>query len=60
MLKLGREQNLALEAVDVHAAADLRRNDFHHHFTVERRLLGNEDVRHAAAAELPLEGIGLA
>ncbi len=60
MLKLGGELNLAAEALDVDAGGELGQEDLYHHPPAEGPLLGHEHARHASAAQLPLELVGLA
>ena len=49
--------DLAAEAIDVDAGGQLRREDFDDDPAAERVLLGDEDPRHAAAAELAVDDI---
>src|SRR6266487_2186187 len=58
VLELCRDENLALEALHVHAGRELGREDFDDDFPPQCRLLGHENTRHSAAAELALERIG--
>ena len=60
VLELGGELDLALEAFDADALHELGRKDFDDDFASEGGLGGDEDARHAAAAELSLEGIAAA
>ena len=60
MLELGGELDLAPEPVDVHAGRELGEQHLDHDLSAERLLVGEEDVRHAAPAELAVEHIRLA
>ncbi len=60
VLELGREVDLALEAVDTYAGRQLGRQDLHDHRALEPHLFGEEDAAHPAAAELALNGVGSA
>ena len=58
MLQLGREEDLAIEALDVHARRELGRQHLHDDLATERGVFGEEDARHAATAELALDRVG--
>jgi hypothetical protein len=60
VLELGRDVDLALEAVDAHPGRHLGREDLHDDWTLEPHLLGEEDAAHPAAAELALDGVSAA
>jgi hypothetical protein len=53
-------RDLALEPFARHASREVGREDLEDDLPVEGRLGGEEDPRHPAAAELPLDAIGLA
>jgi hypothetical protein len=59
-LELGREVDLALEAVDAHPRCHLRRQDLHDDRALEPHLLGEEDAAHPAPAELALDSVSAA
>ena len=46
-----------MEPVDVDAGEEIGRQQLHHDLPSERRLFGEEDAGHAAAAELTLERV---
>ena len=60
VLELGGERDLALEALDGERAAASGREHLDHHLAAERGLAGDEDARHPAAAELAVQGVGVA
>ena len=60
MLKSRGELNLAPEPLDVDGRRQIRRQHFYDYFATERNLLGDEDARHSAAAELALEHVAIA
>jgi hypothetical protein len=55
MLQPRRELNLPAKALDADLRRELWRKYFHHDFTPQRRVLGDEDARHTAATELAIE-----
>ena len=60
MLQPRGERDLALEALHRHAARQLRREHLEDHAPVERRLRGEEDARHPAAAQFAVYAVALA
>ena len=58
LLQRRRHADLALEALGADSGGELRREDFDDDFAAEPDFVGDEDARHAAAAELALEGVG--
>src|SRR5262249_28831148 len=58
VLELGRQQDLAIEALDVHANEQVGRQNLDDDFALERSLFGEEHARHAPATDLALERIG--
>ena len=60
MLERRREHDLALEPVDRDGRGQLVRQHLHDDGAPERVVAGDEHGRHAAAPELPLEGVGTA
>jgi hypothetical protein len=58
LLQRRGEPDLALEPLGADALRELGREELDDDFATEARLVGQEDARHAAAAELLLEGIG--
>jgi hypothetical protein len=58
MLQAGREMDLPLEPVRVHAGAEFHRNDFDDDFAAERGFGGGEDPRHPPAAEFGAYVVG--
>jgi hypothetical protein len=58
MLKSRRELDLALEPLRRKARSEIGRQHLDHDASPEARLLGEEDARHAPAAELALDGVG--
>ena len=57
VLEPGGELDLALEAVDAHAGGELGRQHLDDDLAAERGARREEDARHAAAAELALDGV---
>ena len=57
MLQRRGELDLAPKALDVDAGRHLGREHLHDDAPSERRLLGEEDVRHSAATELALDSV---
>jgi hypothetical protein len=57
MLKVRREQRLALEPIQIHAGAVLDRNDLDHDAPAKCRFRRREHARHAAATELALDRV---
>ena len=57
MLQSCGELNLPPESVGAEARGELRRQHFDDHLPAEGGLQGDEDTRHPAAAELPLDGV---
>ena len=49
-----------LGAVHADAGGELGEQDLHHHLPAQRRLVRHEHARHAAAAELALDGVVIA
>ena len=60
MLQRGGEHDLALEPVDGDAGGEVVRQDFDDDLPAEGVVRGDKDDRHAAAAELTLDGVGSA
>jgi hypothetical protein len=60
VLQPGGESDLALEARGRDAGGEVGGEDLDDDAAAEPRVLGDEDPRHAAAAELALEGVGRA
>ena len=60
MLEARGEPDLLAEAVGRDGVGQLGREDLEHHLAVERDFGREEDARHAAAAELALESVGVA
>jgi hypothetical protein len=60
VLKRRREHDLAFEPIDRDGRGQLIRQDLHDDGAPERVVAGDENGRHAAAPELPLEGVGAA
>ena len=60
VLQRGDRLDLALEPLDADALRELGRQHLHHDLALESRLLGHEDLRHAAAAEFALDGVAAA
>ena len=60
MLELRRERDLALEPIDGDLARHVGGQHLDHHLPAKRMLRGNEHAGHAAAAELALDGVGVA
>ena len=52
------ELDLALEPLGADAGGELGRQHLHDDLAAERGLVGDEDARHPAAAELALDGVG--
>src|ERR1035437_2985606 len=57
MLKLGRELDLALEALDAQAGGEIRGQHLEHDLPIEIEVGNEEYARHAAAAELTLDDV---
>ena len=57
MLELRDHEDLALEALDVDAGDELRRQHLDDDSAAERRVVRDEDARHPAAGELALEDV---
>ncbi len=57
VLKTRGEPDLALEALRRHAGAQVRRQQLDHDVSAESPVLGEKDARHAAAAQLSLDGV---
>jgi hypothetical protein len=60
MLKARRELDLALESIGRNTGAELRRQQLHDDPAAEACFLGEQDTRHAAAAQLALDRVGVA
>jgi hypothetical protein len=60
VLEPGGEPDLALEALGREAGGELGGQHLHHDPACQPRIRSEEDARHAAAAELALEGVGAA
>ena len=58
MLQPRGELDLSFEALDRYARRHLGRQDFDHHPAVKSAVFGDEDARHAAPAQLALQGVG--
>ena len=58
VLQTGDDEDLAAKALRVHVGHELRRQHLHYHSALERTVVGDEHARHAAAAELALDGEG--
>jgi hypothetical protein len=57
MLKLGREHDLASEALTVHSGAKLGLEHLHDDGAPERVLERHEDATHSAASQLALDAV---
>jgi len=57
VLQFGRDENLAIETFDVHPGDEIGRQHLDNDFSPERIFFGDEHARHAATAELSLEGV---
>ena len=60
VLQLRDELDLAMEAIEADAAGEIGREQLDHDLTIEPSLGGEKDVTHASAAELALDGVGVA
>lgn len=60
VLQSGGEKDLALEALDIDARGEIRREHFDHHATSERAFLREKYATHPTAAKLPFQEIGVA
>ena len=60
MLEARGEEDLAAEAFRAHARNEIRRQHLHHDAASERLLGRDEYARHAAPAEFPFDGVGVA
>ena len=60
VLQLRRQMDLPPEALEAQPSRQDRRQDLDHDLPLEINLLGQEDVRHAAAPELPLDAVRIA
>jgi hypothetical protein len=58
VLEPRREADLALEPLGGERLGEVGVEHLHHHLAPERRLVGDEDAAHPAAAELALDGVG--
>ena len=58
LLELGGEPNLAGEPFDAEPLRELGGEDLHDDGSTQRLLTRHEQARHAAAAQLTLEGVG--
>src|SRR4051812_30872355 len=59
VLQSGDELDLAMEAVEAHAAADVGRQQLDDDLSIEPALGREKDVTHPAATELALDGVGV-
>ena len=59
VLEGGREMDLAMEAVGVHAGRELRGKDLDHHLPPQPGLLGYEHTAHPAATQLAHEQVAV-
>ncbi len=50
--------NLPPEAIHVEPGPVFRRQDLHHHFAAQRRLLRDEDTAHPSTAQLAFQAVG--
>ena len=57
VVQRGGDLDLEAETVGAHAAGQLGREDLDHDLSAERPLGSDEHARHAAAAELTLDGV---
>ena len=57
MLEAGRDHHLPLKAGDIHPARETLGQHLDDDLAVERRIVGEEHMRHTAAAQFPLHGI---
>lgn len=59
VLQLGRQADLASEALGVHARGKLWRQNLDHNFAAESCLVCDKHTRHPSSAELALERVGV-